>query len=548
MFFFSPNFLVSSMYGGWTLLAVGALISIDHPKSKMGAGRGLLLLLVPLAWAANEVYNLPNQELTIGSNLIVPLEQKVWFQIIDGAPCDAHTAETLRSSIVRVPDPVGPMVFNFTSVLPNINMRLCVFGYEEIFEIETEVVSVLPSNSNTMTAPAEKEATFDFSQCDGGSGSFTIHMDKKDVTKVVGLIPKGKVGVRVSLVAENDLDISLYDTGRNYSESSYKAIVGWCKTPCPIGLLSGATRNTILYRDVAVTYSGYNGNAQGKGNEYIILDGPTPDELVFAVYSFRTGKAHVTYSWTGSVTPCCLGVEPCTGSFSAYVGTKEVKPLGEIAVRKENVRVELEAREDIDIQLWDKVDNVPVVAYCYSSDPTCSKQTLGNKGSAEQGLYKGLVYKYSGYNGKQTPETKGYEHIEVEGITNVPLQMSILGYKSGYANVTYSYTEPALDADGCSRGQEFDQELQSCVSIHCAANPCAANERCVPSVNQCIVNPCPQYTCSPVPSNCADDSAWISVNEVTCASFKTVEMCWKYGQEAAADGTTANNACCVCKS
>jgi hypothetical protein len=58
---------------------------------------------------------------------------------------------------------------------------------------------------------------------------------------MLGYIPVGKVGVRVSLEASADLDIQLYDVDMNATYTEGKVVVGWCETPCNIGYLSGSS-------------------------------------------------------------------------------------------------------------------------------------------------------------------------------------------------------------------------------------------------------------------------------------------------------------------
>jgi Calcineurin-like phosphoesterase len=118
---------------------------------------------------------------------------------------------------------------------------------------------------------------------DSGSGTFTQTITKDAVVKV-GDIPVGLENIKIALKSSVDIDIQLY-------KGSTK-VVHWSD-----GLIKGATKVSKTYDGVKITWSGYNGDGTGKGNEYIEIVGKTQSKLVMKVFGYEAGSAAVTYSW-----------------------------------------------------------------------------------------------------------------------------------------------------------------------------------------------------------------------------------------------------------
>ena len=119
---------------------------------------------------------------------------------------------------------------------------------------------------------------------DSGSGSFTQQI-AKDAIVDVGKIPSGKSDIKIQLTSTVDIDIQLYDADGT-------KVVHW-----PDGKLNGAGKQSTTYKGVTVTWSGYNGDGTGKGNEYIELEGKTQNDFMMKVYGYEAGTAKVDYSW-----------------------------------------------------------------------------------------------------------------------------------------------------------------------------------------------------------------------------------------------------------
>lgn len=283
--------------------------------------------------------------------------------------------------------------------------------------------------------------------CGAGSGSFTMQMKTANRYQLVGLIPADKTGVRVSLQAENDLDIQLHDIDDNDIYREGRAVVAWCRTPCNLGVLNKRTEEATNYKGMAVTYSGYGGVEEMKGNEFVDIRGSTSVEFTLGVLAFEPGAAMVSYSWEASTSGCCMGTAPCDGRFLADLGTREVKSLGEVPVGKKDVVINLKSDSDMDIQLvaYEDMADGSVVAtqligYCGSNDNLCDRGLLGNNDGTEETLeWGGRMYTYSGYDG--VAGEKGHEWVRIAGVTNVHLEMRVYGFRAGIADVTYEFFE-----------------------------------------------------------------------------------------------------------
>jgi len=116
----------------------------------------------------------------------------------------------------------------------------------------------------------------------------------------IGEIPVGKVNVSIYLKASLDVDVQIYDQsdteGGKWPEG--KAIIGYCETAsCNLGWLAGPARQSTRYKGVEYVYSGYNGDGQSLGNEYIEIIGTTNTPLTMKAFGYTAGTSSVTYSW-----------------------------------------------------------------------------------------------------------------------------------------------------------------------------------------------------------------------------------------------------------
>ena len=264
----------------------------------------------------------------------------------------------------------------------------------------------------------QSHAGFDFGGC-SGSGIFEqeIKAYEGDLEKAVtvGTIPEGIIGLNITLTSDEDVDLRLY------GEDDDK-IVHW-----PNGLLKEATQETKLYKEVPITYSGYDGLYGYKGHESISIKGTTPTETTMKAFGYHAGHAIVSYSWRGKRD--CTSVESGTGHFEQVVLPQKVNLVGTIPTDIMNIKINLNSFEDIDIRLYSK-DGTPIVSWPNGILHTAHKAAT---------TYNGVTIEWSGYNG--VDGHKGEEYIYIKGRTSEPLVMKVFGFKSGVADVTYEWGE-----------------------------------------------------------------------------------------------------------
>ncbi|MCA9679211.1 MAG: hypothetical protein KC464_29545, partial [Myxococcales bacterium] len=148
-----------------------------------------------------------------------------------------------------------------------------------------------------------------------GDGAFSAYLDRAQVA-TIGDIPAGKVGVEVRMAAAEDLDIQLFDGD--------VALVRW-----PDGRLSGAGTQTLAYRDMTITWSGYNGDGTGLGHEYLRIDGAVTTTLTMKAYAYQAGTAQVSYRWGAGAGAVCGGhVNPPHPACADGLTCKDLRPMG----------------------------------------------------------------------------------------------------------------------------------------------------------------------------------------------------------------------------
>jgi hypothetical protein len=65
----------------------------------------------------------------------------------------------------------------------------------------------------------------------------------------------------------------------------------------PSGILSGPSAQSTQYKGMTVHYSGYNGDGNGYGHEYIMVEGTVSVDLKMKAYGYKAGAAQVDYFW-----------------------------------------------------------------------------------------------------------------------------------------------------------------------------------------------------------------------------------------------------------
>jgi len=232
------------------------------------------------------------------------------------------------------------------------------------------------------------------SGCEGGSGSFSQSIAHEAVI-VVGTIPKDKANIVIKLSSNRDVDIQLF------AEDGTKLV------QYPDGVLNGPTAGSTVYNGVTISYSGYNGNGTGLGNEFIKLEGVTKNSFVMKAYGYAAGQAQVDYTFEAK--PGCQEGSG-SGSFAQAIPHNGVVKVGDIPAGLENIEVKLKSSVDIDIQLYH--GSTRVVHWTGG---------LLKKATQETKTYEGMSITWSGYNGDGTG--LGNEFIKIDGKTTVKLTM-----------------------------------------------------------------------------------------------------------------------------
>jgi len=265
-------------------------------------------------------------------------------------------------------------------------------------------------------------AGFSFNTC-SGSGTFEqqiVHYaGDYENTTTVGEIPKGIKGLKIYLISSKDVDIRLY--GENEDK-----VVHW-----PNGIHNQSNQQTKPYKDVNVTYSGYNGVGGKRGHEFIEIHGSTATSMTMKAFGYKAGYATVNYSWTGKDD--CTPSDSGTGTFQQTILNKATNLVGTIPPNVENIEINLTSVNDLDIQLYAQ-DGTAIARW---------KPAGLMAGSNKQSIiYNDMNITWSGYNG--TGGQQGHEYIAIEGNTTQMLIMKVYGYQAGVADVVYSWGEKQI--------------------------------------------------------------------------------------------------------
>jgi hypothetical protein len=169
--------------------------------------------------------------------------------------------------------------------------------------------------------------------------------------------------------------------------------------------------------------------------------------LLFALLLLPS-VAFASFDWGGD---CSSG----DGSFAQFVPDEAIAVVGEIPTGKADVRIELTADDDVDVQLVDVLTGTEIIAW--------PGGLLNGYGEACV-TWEDVEYCWSGYNGGGTADTLGHEWIEVHGVTNRALTMRAYGYQPADATVDYSFeTTPTCGEVG--EGSFFEPLAQGAITL-----------------------------------------------------------------------------------
>ena len=142
---------------------------------------------------------------------------------------------------------------------------------------------------------------------DSGMDSFSSSIKQGKRIQLEGILPAGIDNLSVSLSANDDIDIELYNADNG------DFVVGWVKNGNS-AIISSGNEITRKYNGDTITWSGWNGrynhtsttskekiptyNSQTeKGKEYIRIHGKSNNSYIMKVYGYKKGTATVNYQW-----------------------------------------------------------------------------------------------------------------------------------------------------------------------------------------------------------------------------------------------------------
>ena len=116
------------------------------------------------------------------------------------------------------------------------------------------------------------------------------------------------------------------------------------------------SKEETSYKGMLIQYSGYYGVDKQPGKEYITIVGELTTDLMMKAFAFEVGNAKIEYEWGKSQTGCCMGTAPCGEHIHVSRSKERRGGIGEIPRGKKNLKIDLEADADVDIQLYDTED------------------------------------------------------------------------------------------------------------------------------------------------------------------------------------------------
>lgn len=119
-----------------------------------------------------------------------------------------------------------------------------------------------------------------------------------------------------------------------------------------------------------------------------------------------------------------------SGNFAQIINKDAFVNVGTIPKGVGTLTIKLVSPSDVDIQVWDVDNNVPVVGWNIGAK-------IGDTGSVQTAVYNSVSVKYSGYNGDGTG--LGNEYITLTGVTANRFLIKAYGFAAGTAAVSYSW-------------------------------------------------------------------------------------------------------------
>ena len=176
---------------------------------------------------------------------------------------------------------------------------------------------------------------------------------------LVGSIPVGLSGLEIQMTAGNtDIDLQLTSSSSSSLPAVSTEVVNYKGS-----IIFESSQVTKTWNGDSITYSGYNGDGTGLGNEFVRFnDDNNHNAYQIFAYGYTPGVAAVTYAWTGQAncTDDGQGLDfSGSGVFSQEIEVGTVITVGELPAGLTDVYIRLDSASDIDIQVYD--GNVAIV-------------------------------------------------------------------------------------------------------------------------------------------------------------------------------------------
>ena len=142
------------------------------------------------------------------------------------------------------------------------------------------------------------------------------------------------------------------------------------------------------------------------------------------------------------------GASAGSGQFSKFVPRDDRVLIGKVPVGIRNLSIDLTAKSDLDIELWD--GEVFVAGW-----EAGGRRALIYGEGETKGEYNGVIITWSGWGG--IDGKAGNERITVSGITKNTFVMKAFGYNAGSVRVEYSWSGTGLDGPASSGAGRFSK-------------------------------------------------------------------------------------------
>jgi hypothetical protein len=144
------------------------------------------------------------------------------------------------------------------------------------------------------------------------------------------------------------------------------------------------------------------------------------------------------------------GSQGGSGEFSKFVPKADRAIIGTIPVGIKDLRIDLTALNDLDIELWD--GDTFVVGW-----ESGGQKAQIYSASEITGTYNGVKLTWSGWNG--VGGKKGNEYIQISGTTANSFVMKAFGYQAGDVAVAYSWEGTGGDGPAASGNGSFSKKI-----------------------------------------------------------------------------------------